>query len=86
MNKLAFLFLILILTLASYYCKNRVYKTNIAVLKEYNLLNSFSEQAKFKPEEHIEIQTGTLLNNKFNIKINYFYSNKNKLIKTKKTL
>lgn len=70
-NKLHFLILTLIVTFLSCDGRDRIYKTNAEVLTENNLLNSYSEQIKFVPEQKIEIVTDTILSNGFQIKMHY---------------
>ena len=51
--------------------KDRVHLSNTEVLKEHKLLDSFSEKVEFIPESHVEINTDTILNNGFRVKIRY---------------
>ncbi|KJD32700.1 hypothetical protein PW52_15170 [Tamlana sedimentorum] len=51
--------------------QSRIYKTNAEVLKENNLLKNFSETINYIPKQPVIIITDTILNNGFNIKINY---------------
>lgn len=51
--------------------RNRTYKSNTEVLRDSNLLKSFSEQLNFVPEKPIEIVTDTILSNGFQVKIKY---------------
>ena len=44
-------------------------QTNQDVLKEYNLLESFSENIQYIPETYTEIITDTILNNGFRVKV-----------------
>lgn len=48
--------------------RERKYKTNIEVLKEQKLLDSFSENINYHPIEYSETQTDTVLNNGYVIK------------------
>ncbi|WP_100615716.1 DUF4738 domain-containing protein [Confluentibacter citreus] len=84
MNKLCVL-IILVISLIGCDGKYRSHRSNEDVLREANLLESFSEQLKYIPEQPTEIVTDTILSNGFNIKINY-YSNENSHVpKTKKS-
>ena len=49
--------------------RDRVNKTNQDVLKEYNLLESFSENIQYIPETYTEIITDTTLDNGFRVKV-----------------
>ncbi|MEP1488470.1 MAG: DUF4738 domain-containing protein [Algibacter sp.] len=82
MNKLMLLFFGLIITLVSCDGRDRVYQSNKSVLEAHHLLNSFSEQIKFTPNEYTEIVTDTLLSNDFKVNIKYFSSEKDSVIKT----
>lgn len=82
MNKLGFLFLILVAVFASCDGRDRVYKSNKAILIEDNLFDSFSERVKFTPKVYTEIKTDTLLANQFNIKIKYFSLDKDQILQT----
>ncbi|OEK08397.1 hypothetical protein A8C32_02800 [Flavivirga aquatica] len=79
------IFLLLATSLISCDGRNRAYKSNQDILRESNLLSAFSEQVKFVPEQHIEINTDTILNNGFEIKIKYNSTKNNIVLKTIKT-
>lgn len=51
--------------------RDRVYKVNVEILRDSNLLESFSKQTKNIPNEPVEIFTDTILNNGFQVKIKY---------------
>ncbi|OYX23284.1 MAG: hypothetical protein B7Z06_10425 [Flavobacteriales bacterium 32-35-8] len=70
MNKLCILILI---TIAFIGCDGRLraYMTNEDVLRETDLLESFSEELKYIPEQPTEIVTDTILSNGFHIKTTY---------------
>lgn len=70
-NKLLILLLLSIALLISCDGRERKYMTNAEVLQENDLLNKFSEQIKFVPNSPVVIDTDTILNNGFNVKINY---------------
>ncbi|WP_345274617.1 DUF4738 domain-containing protein [Flaviramulus aquimarinus] len=59
------------ITLISCDGRDRIHKINAEVLHEGNLLNVFSQQIKFIPEQPIIIATDTILKNGFQIKIKY---------------
>ena len=83
MNKLYFL-IVLFISVISCDGRYRAHLSNEANLREANLLDSFSEELKFIPEKPIEIVTDTLLNNGFNIKINYYSVESSQHSNTKK--
>lgn len=85
MNKLILLFFGVIITLVSCDGRDRIYKSNKAILEEHHLLNAFSEQIKFTPTEYTEIITDTLLSNNFKVNIKYFSSEKDSVIKIYKS-
>lgn len=83
MNRLCVL-IIFVISFISCDGRHRVHMSNEAILREANLLESFSEQLKFIPEQRTEIVTDTLLSNGFNIKINYYSIENSLILKTKK--
>lgn len=52
--------------------RDRKFKTNVEVLKENKLLDSFSEQIKYSPETYSEVLTDTILSNGYRVKIKTF--------------
>jgi hypothetical protein len=82
MSKLLFIIFIITTTLASCDGRERAYKSNKEVLRESNLLQSFSEQIKFIPEHYTEIKTDTILSNNFQVKIKYHSLEKDTILKT----
>lgn len=71
MNKILFIFLILIISFSSCDGRDRAYKSNAKVSKSNTLFESFSKQVKFFPNKPIEISTDTILSNGFQIKLHY---------------
>lgn len=69
MNKLFGLFLLIIITLSSCDNRDRKNKSNEDVLKEIKLSDSFSEITKYIPEIYTEVNTDTILNTGFRVKI-----------------
>ncbi len=70
-SKLLVLIFVSTVSLISCDGRDRKYKTNAEVLQENNLLNKFSKQIKFTPNNPVTIDTDTILSNGFNVKINY---------------
>ncbi|WP_217639604.1 DUF4738 domain-containing protein [Algibacter pectinivorans] len=81
-KKLLLLILPVIVVLFSCDGRDRIYKPNVQVLKKHNLLESFTKQTKFVPEQKIQIETDTILSNGFEIKIQYHSVENNELSKT----
>lgn len=71
MSKLLILFLFFIITLASCDGRDHAYKNNEAVLRDSNLLKSFSNRITCNPKQAVEIITDTILSNGFKIKMRY---------------
>jgi hypothetical protein len=71
-NRLIVIIFISIISLISCDGRERRYKTNAEVLQENDLLSKFSKQVKFVPNTPVAINTDTILNNGFNVKINYY--------------
>lgn len=71
MNKLFCLIFVLLITFLSCDGRDRAYKNNAEVLKNNNLLESFSEQTVFIPNQPVEIFTDTILSNGFHVKLMY---------------
>ena len=69
MNKFFILFILIIITFLSCDGRGRKHKTNEDVLKENQLLDSFSESIKYIPETYTEVETDTILSNGFRVKI-----------------
>ncbi len=69
MNKLYVLILIIFIAFLSCDGRDRVFKTNEEILIENKLLDSFSESIKYFPETYSEVETDTILNNGFKVKI-----------------
>lgn len=84
MSKLCVL-IILVISFISCDGKHRAHMSNEAVLREANLLESFSEELKYIPEQQIEIETDTILTNGFSIKIAYHSVENSHVSKTKKS-
>lgn len=82
MRQLYILFLALIITLVSCDGRDRKHKTNAEVLKENKLLNSFTNQIKYFPEQYIEVFTDTILSTGFQIKIKYHSLDNDYITKT----
>lgn len=72
MKKLTLFFFIILIAFFSCDGRDRKHKSNVEVLKEKNLLDSFSEQITFIPETYAEVVTDTILSNGFKIKIKTF--------------
>ena len=83
MNKL-YVLIIIVISFNSCDGKYRAHMSNEAVLREANLLESFTEQLKYIPEQPIEIETDTIMSNGFNIKIAYHSVENSHVSKTKK--
>ncbi|WP_100611657.1 hypothetical protein [Confluentibacter lentus] len=81
------LYILIILVISFIGCdgKYRAHRSNEDVLREANLLESFSEQLKYIPEQPTEIVTDTLLSNGLNIKINYYSVENDPVSITKKS-
>ena len=84
MKKLLILFS-LILAFISCDGREKAYRKNQTVLKEANLLDSFTEQIKFFPETYTEIVTDTILSGGLQIKINYHSLENDFVLKITKT-
>lgn len=69
--------LITFIALVSCDGRERSFKTNQTILKEQQLLDSFSKNTKYIPHTYTEIVTDTLLSNGFKVHIKR-YSNMNK--------
>lgn len=86
MNKFYVLFFLIGIALFSCDGRGRAYKSNVEVLKSNNLLESFSKQVEFFPNEPVKIFTDTLLSDGFQIKINYYSLENSFISKTKTSL
>jgi hypothetical protein len=77
--------IIIILTLLSFSLvlscdgRSRTFKTEIEVLKENKLLDSFSEKINYYPKTYTEVVTDTILNSGFKVKIKYWSDDNNML-------
>ncbi len=77
--------LIFVITLASCDGRDRKYKTNVEVLKENKLLETFSQEITFVPNTYTEIKTDTILSNGFEVKLNYHSLENNFVVETLKS-
>ncbi len=85
MKKLLLYIFLLSIAFVSCDGRNRKYKSNTDVLRESNLLESFSAQTKFIPNEPVEIITDTIFNNGFHLKLKYNSLENNYFSKTIKS-
>ncbi len=69
MNKLIPLLLLIAVLFIGCDGRSRAKQTNAEVLKEHNLLDSFSEHTKYVPMEYTEVVTDTILSNGFKVKV-----------------
>lgn len=69
--KRTYLFILPILILSFISCdgKDRKTKSNVTILKESKLLDSFSENITYIPAKEVKMITDTILSNGFNLKI-----------------
>ncbi|WP_084708862.1 DUF4738 domain-containing protein [Siansivirga zeaxanthinifaciens] len=65
--------------------REKAYQKNQEVLQKAQLLESFSEQIKFIPENYTEIATDTTFSNGLQIKLNYHSLENDYVLKTSKT-
>ncbi|EGV42023.1 hypothetical protein BZARG_2651 [Bizionia argentinensis JUB59] len=65
--------------------RNRLHKTPKEVLQESKLLDSFSENTNYIPEEYTEIETDTILNNGFRVHIKTFSDMENSFLELTET-
>ena len=72
MRKLFTLITLTIITFSSCDGRDRKHKTNKEILIENKLLDSFSERVQYIPETYSEVETDTILNNGFRVKIKTF--------------
>lgn len=61
--------------------RNKAHMSNIEVLKEHKLLDSFSEKTEYIPEKYTETITDTILSNGFKIKIKKHLDMNNAVLK-----
>lgn len=80
MNRLLFLFFILIVAFSSCDGRDRKHKTSKEVLEENGLLESFSENIKYFPEEYAEHTNDTILSNGFRVKIKNYTNMNNSIL------
>ncbi len=69
MYRLSALIILIIIMFSSCGESDRKQKTNEEILKENKLLDSFTESVKYIPETYSEVETDTILNNGFRVKI-----------------
>ena len=69
MRKLIILMIFIGIASASCDGRDRVYKSNVVILKEGKLLGSFSESITYIPETYMQVLTDTILSNGFHVKI-----------------
>lgn len=72
MNKIALLLFVLSIILISCDGRERAHKNNKDTLLESKLLDSFSENIKYFPEQYSETETDTILSNGFRVKIKLY--------------
>ena len=78
-------YLILIIVLISFVLiscdgRNKIYKSNQEILKEYGLYEAFSEHINYIPESYLETTTDTILSNGYEIKIKSYTDMNNSLL------
>lgn len=64
--------------------RDRAQKTNIEVLKEHKLFNSFSEHVQYTPKEYTEVITDTILSNSFRVEIKTYSDMQTSVLQTVK--
>jgi len=72
MNKFTVLILGIIITLISCDSRDRINRTPKEILKEKNLLESFSERVSYFPQEYSEVKTDTILSNGYHVNVKTF--------------
>lgn len=72
MNKFTVLILGIIITLISCDARDRINRTPKEILKEKNLLESFSERVSYYPQEYSEVKTDTILSNGYHVNVKTF--------------
>lgn len=72
MNKFTVLILGIIITLISCDARDRINRTPKEILKEKNLLESFSERVSYYPQEYSEVKTDTILSNGYYVNVKTF--------------
>lgn len=72
MNKFTVLVLGIIITLISCDARDRINRTPKEILKERNLLDSFSERVSYFPKEYSEVKTDTILSNGYHVNVKTF--------------
>lgn len=72
MNKFTVLILGIIITLISCDARDRINRTPKEILKEKNLLESFSERISYFPQEYSEVKTDTILSNGYHVNVKTF--------------
>ncbi|WP_336069820.1 hypothetical protein [Mesoflavibacter sp. CH_XMU1404-2] len=72
MNKFTVLILGIIITLISCDARDRINRTPKEILKEKNLLESFSERVSYFPQEYSEVKTDTILSNGYHVNVKTF--------------
>lgn len=69
MNKLFPLLLLISIIFIGCDGRERAKQTNAEVLKEHNLLDSFSKHTEYIPREYTEVVTDTILSNGYKVKV-----------------
>lgn len=72
MNKLIYSIFVIFVVLMSCDGRDRVHKTNEEVLTENKLLDSFSENITYLPENYIEKATDSILNNGYRVRVKFY--------------
>ncbi|WP_417557591.1 hypothetical protein [Mesoflavibacter zeaxanthinifaciens] len=72
MNKFTVLLLGIIITLISCDARDKINRSPKDILKEKNLLESFSERVSYFPKEYAEVKTDTILSNGYHVNVKTF--------------
>ncbi|WP_336129157.1 hypothetical protein [Mesoflavibacter sp. CH_XMU1422-2] len=72
MNKFTVLLLGIIITLISCDARDKINRLPKDILKEKNLLESFSERVSYFPKEYTEVKTDTILSNGYHVNVKTF--------------
>jgi len=76
------IFIVFLISFAVISCdgRNKIYKSNQEILKEYGLYEAFSEHINYIPESYLETTTDTILSNGYKIKIKSYTDMNNSLL------
>lgn len=71
-NPIILLLLLMAISFMNCDGRHRKHKSNVDVLAESNLLNTFSSQLNSVPNQPVTIETDTILSNGFRVKLDYY--------------